>query len=126
MIRQRIATAIMAVFLLAAIPATAQFLHIGNPDLQLPDMTSGGKPATLTISGVGDITDYAFDGSDLEIPFTLNGSGATVWLIVYTEGFKAPYTITGEGPGPYQDPENASPGWHVVDEIGRASCRERV
>jgi hypothetical protein len=115
MIRQRIATAIMAVFLLAAIPATAQFLHIGDPDLQLPDMTSGGKPATLTISGMGDITDYAFDGSDLEIPFTLNGSGATVWLIVYTEGFKAPYTITGEGPGPYQDPENASPGWHVVD-----------
>lgn len=114
MARQRIST-ILTIFLLAAVPAAAQFLHIGNPDLQLSDMTSGGKPATLTIDGLGEIADYAFDGSPLEVPFNLNGSGATVWLIVYTEGFRAPYTITGEGPGPYQDPENSSPGWHVVD-----------
>jgi hypothetical protein len=114
MAKQRIST-ILTIVLLVAAPVAAQFLHIGNPDLQLPDMTSGGKPATLTIDGLGDISDYAFDGSALEVPFNLNGSGATVWLIVYTEGFSAPYTITGEGPGPYQDPENSNPGWHVVD-----------
>jgi len=93
--------------------ASAQFLHIGDPDIQLTDLTSGGKPATLTIEGLADISDYAFDGSTLEVPFTLNGESATVWLIVYTEGFSAPFTIEGEGPGPYADPENAAPGWHV-------------
>ncbi len=106
---------VFAMGLSAAVSVNAQFLHIGNPDLQLPDMTSGGKPTTLEISGVSDMTNYAFDGSDVEIPFQLNGSGATVWLIIYTEGYKAPFTIKGEGPGPYQDPEHANPGWHVVN-----------
>ena len=94
----------LALGLSAAVSVNAQFLHIGDPDVKLPDMTSGGKPATLEMSPLSDITSYAFDGSDLEIPFVLNGSGATVWLIIYTEGYEAPFTITGEGPGPYQDP----------------------
>jgi hypothetical protein len=102
-------------FLLGVGAASAQFLHIGNPDLQLPDMTSGGKPTVMTIDGLTDIGDYAFDGSDLEIPFSLDGSGATVWLIIYTNGFSAPLTIEGEGPGPYADPEHDTPGWHVYD-----------
>ena len=78
---------VFAMGLSVAVSVNAQFLHIGNPDLQLPDMTSGGKPTTLEISGVSDMTNYAFDGSDVEIPFQLNGSGATVWLIIYTEGY---------------------------------------
>ena len=50
-------------------------------------MTSGGEPPTLlTIEGLSDIEDYAFDGSDLEINFSLEGAGATVWLIIYTVG----------------------------------------
>ena len=80
------------------------------------------------MSPLSDITSYAFDGSDLEIPFVLNGSGATVWLIIYTEGYEAPFTITGEGPGPYQDPEHAAPGWHVfggTDVLVYKSAGER-
>ena len=111
-IKRRFAS-VAAIALLIVASVDAQFLHIGNPDLQLPDMTSGGKPATLTIDGLKNIKGYGFDGSNLEIPFTLNGSGATVWLIVYTEGVKSPFTIKGKGPGPYADPENNEPGWHV-------------
>ncbi|MEE2627837.1 MAG: FlgD immunoglobulin-like domain containing protein [Candidatus Latescibacterota bacterium] len=118
----------LALGLSAAVSVNAQFLHIGDPDVKLPDMTSGGKPATLEMSPLSDITSYAFDGSDLEIPFVLNGSGATVWLIIYTEGYEAPFTITGEGPGPYQDPEHAAPGWHVfggTDVLVYKSAGER-
>jgi len=91
----RIAQAAAVIFVGAA---SAQFLHIGDADLQLADMTSGGKPTTLTISGLSDITNYAFDGSTLDVPFTLNGTGATVWLIVYTVDQNPPLTITGDGP----------------------------
>ncbi|MEW6754528.1 MAG: FlgD immunoglobulin-like domain containing protein [Candidatus Latescibacterota bacterium] len=98
--------------------ASGQFLHIGNPDLQLPDLTSGGKPpVVLEIEGLADIPDYAFDGSTLRIPFTLNGSGATVWLVIYTVGQNPPLTIEGEGPAPYRDAERATPGWHVYDGV---------
>jgi flagellar hook capping protein FlgD len=110
---------VVAVGLLAfAGIASAQFLHIGDSDLQLPDMTSGGTPpAVLTVEGLSNITDYAFDGSSLDIPFTLDGSGATVWLIIYTVDQNPPLTITGEGPGPYADPEHADAGWHVYDGV---------
>lgn len=110
---KRLLQASITAMLLVASSVSAQFLHIGNPDIQLTDLTSGGTPATLTIDGLDDIRDYAFDGSTLEIPFTLTGESATVWLIIYTEGQSAPFTIEGEGPGPYADPEHATPGWHV-------------
>ncbi|HJN26513.1 MAG TPA: hypothetical protein QF604_01205, partial [Candidatus Latescibacteria bacterium] len=106
-------TIVAASIALMAGTASAQFLHIGDPDVQLADLTSGGKPNTLTISGISGIADYAFGGAPLDVSFNLDGSGATVWLIVYTAGKSAPYTIEGAGPGPYADPENAAPGWHV-------------
>ncbi len=110
-------TAVLAVLALTAGTASAQFLHIGDPNVQLADLTSGGKPNTLSISGLAPISGYAFDGSGLDVPFTLEGSGATVWLIIYTAGHKAPFTIAGEGPGPYADPEHAGAGWHVFDGV---------
>ena len=110
----KIAQAAAVIFVSAA---SAQFLHIGDADLQLPDMTSGGKPTTLTISGLSDITNYAFDGSTLDVPFTLNGTGATVWLLVYTVDQTPPLTIPGDGPAPYADPEHAGAGWHVYDGV---------
>ena len=61
----RVAAATAVIF---AGAASAQFLHIGDPDLQLVDMTSGGTPTTLTISGLSDISNYAFDGSSLDVP----------------------------------------------------------
>lgn len=108
---------VLAALALTAGGAGAQFLHIGNPDIGLTDLTSGGKPTVLTIRGLANITSYAFNGTNLQIPFTLDGGGATVWLIIYTEGYKAPYTIEGEGPGTYADPEHSQPGWHVYEGV---------
>lgn len=110
-------TAALAALALTAGTSSAQFLHVGNPDLKLADLTSGGKPTTLTIRGLTSVANYPFDGSTLRVPFTLDGAGATVWLIIYTEGYKAPYTIEGEGPGPYADPEHATAGWHVYEGV---------
>jgi len=115
MIRRTIA--VLAILVLTAGTSSAQFLHIGDPDVQLADLTSGGKPNTLTITGLSAISDYAFNGATLDVPFTLSGSGARVWLIVYTAGQSAPFTIEGEGPGPYSDPEHAGAGWHVYDGV---------
>ena len=95
----------------------ADWLLIGDPDIGLADMTSGGKPTTVAIQELSDIADYAFDGSDLEIPFTLDGTGATVYLVIYTVDQHPPLTIEGEGPGPYNDPENAAAGWHVFEDV---------
>ena len=41
-----------------------------------------GMPILLKLEDVGDLG-YAFDGSPLEIPFTLTGTGAAVYLAVY-------------------------------------------
>ncbi len=94
--------------------------YVGSEDLGLNDMDSGGKPSTAAISGLTDITDYAFDGSDLTIPFTLEGTqtgSATVWLVIYTSGQKPPLTIEGEGPPPHIKGNYADPGWHVFQGV---------
>ena len=119
-----------AAFLLLAGTASAQFLHAGNPDVtSLSDMTSGGPPDVLKIEGLSDFPDYAFDGSDLEVNFSLEGAGATVWLFVYTSGQNPPLTIEGEGDPPYKDPTRDQPGWHVyegVDYLVYKSAGERM
>jgi hypothetical protein len=102
---------------LALSPASA-FLHAGSADVGMADMVSGGTPGTiLKIEDLADVSNYAFDGSSVDIPFTLNGAGATVWLIIYTSGQTPPLTITGDGPGPYADSERISAGWHVYDGL---------
>ena len=78
-------------------------------------------PTTLVIRELSDIADYAFDGSDLEIPFTLEGTGATVFLVIYTVDQHPPLTIEGEGPGPYNDPEHAAAGMCLRMWIGWSS-----
>ena len=110
--------AVIALVALVLCPVVAQaWINMGNPDVKIRDLTSGGTPpVTLKITGLKDMT-YAFDGSDLEIPFKLEGSGATVWLIIYTVDAHPPLTISGEGPPPYRDPEHAAPGWHVYDDV---------
>ena len=93
---------------------------VGDGSLGLNDMTSGGRPETVVISGLSPIEDYAFDGSDLSIPFTLEGTqsgSATVWLIIYTKGLNPPLTITGEGPAPHVLGDYAEPGWHVYQNV---------
>ena len=113
---RKLSIAAAAIALMAG-TASAQFLHIGDPDVQLADLTSGGKPNTLSISGISGTEDYAFGGAPLDLEFNLDGSGATVWLIVYTANQLAPLTIEGAGPGPYADPEYAGAGWHVYDGV---------
>ncbi|MBT4099718.1 MAG: T9SS type A sorting domain-containing protein [Gemmatimonadetes bacterium] len=113
---RKLSIAAAAIALMAG-TASAQFLHIGDPDVQLADLTSGGKPNTLSISDISGTADYAFGGAPLNVSFNLDGSGATVWLIVYTADRPAPFTIKGEGPGPYADPEHAGAGWHVFDGV---------
>ena len=108
---RKVGVAAAAVLLVAGIAGAQDErprAYVGSEDLGLNDMNSGGTPSTIVISGLADIADYAFDGSNLSVPFTLEGTqtgSATVWLIVYTAGQHPPLTIT---------------------EIGRASCRERV
>jgi hypothetical protein len=98
--------------------------YVGSEDLGINDMDSGGRPSTTVISGLTSISDYAFDGSDLTIPFTLEGTqtgAATVWLIIYTSGEHPPLTITGSGPAPSDgggtDGNYAAPGWHVFQNV---------
>jgi flagellar hook assembly protein FlgD len=104
--------------------------YVGNEALGMADMNSGSEPVTLEISGLADISNYAFDGSDLTIPFSLDGtqSGeATVWLIVYTSGQSPPLTITGDasagapseqsGGNGGIDGNYAAPGWHVYQNV---------
>jgi len=98
--------------------------YVGSADLGLLDMDSGGAPSTTVISGLTDISDYAFDGSDLSVPFTLEGTqtgAATVFLIIYTSGAHPPLTITGDGPSPADtdgiDGNFGAPGWHIYDDV---------
>jgi hypothetical protein len=53
----------------------------GSPDNML---TRTGEPTTVLITGIGEVG-FQGDGS-VEIPFTLEGSPATVYLSVYTKG----------------------------------------
>ena len=127
---RRTSTAAAAALLLLAGTASAQLIHAGNPEVtSLSQMTSAGPPTLLKIEGLSDMPDYAFDGSDLEVNFSLEGAGATVWLFVYTSGQNPPLTIEGEGPGPYKDPQRDQPGWHVyegVDYLVYKSAGERM
>jgi len=98
--------------------------YVGNEDLGINDMNSGGAPETAVISGLTDIEDYAFDGSDLSIDFTLDGTqtgSATVWLIIYTTGAHPALTIEGEGPRPDEtdgvDNDWGAAGWHVYEDV---------
>jgi flagellar hook assembly protein FlgD len=98
--------------------------YVGSEELGINDMDSGGTPSTATISGLSDISDYAFDGSDLSVSFTLEGTqsgAATVWLIIYTAGEHPPLTITGNGPSPADidgvDGNFGAPGWHVYQDV---------
>jgi len=124
-----VAAAVLLVASIAGAQEERPRAYVGSEDLGLEDMNSGGAPATLVISDLADIDDYAFDGSDLSIPFTLDGTqtgSATVWLIVYTSGQNPPLTITGVGPSPggYDaeadrgtDGNYAAAGWHVYQNV---------
>ncbi len=64
------------------------------------------SPAVMTITGSAEI-DYDFDGSDLTIPFTVNGTPAAVWLVINTKG-QADNIV---------NVRNGNLGWHYVNKI---------
>jgi hypothetical protein len=87
----------MAVGLLAAGAALAQTVTSGDPNVGGAadnfDHWREGMPITMQIE-TQDVK-YEFTGKSVDIPFTLNGSRANVYLAVYTEGADPQY----DGPG---------------------------
>ena len=69
--------------------AFAQTTRYGDPDWTAEDAWRSGMPVVLT-AGTQDVQ-YAFDGNPLEIPFTISGTRATVYLAVYTSGANPQY-----------------------------------
>lgn len=89
---------ISAAFLVGAlaVAALAQTTRYGDPNFVRQDDWRSGWPEILTI----DVSDVGgFDGTSAEIPFTLEGSGATVWLAVYTRGADPQYNGAPFGAG---------------------------
>ena len=70
-------------------PAFAQTTTYGDPDFTVERDWRSGMPIVLTAStqNVG----YEFDGNPLQIPFTITGTRATVYLAVYTSGANPQY-----------------------------------
>jgi len=128
---RKVGTAAASLLILAGVAGAQEDrprAYVGSEDLGINDMDSGGQPSTLVISGLTDISNYAFDGSDLSIPFTLDGTqtgSATVWLIIYTAGQSPPLTIAGstaagapsEQNSPGVDGNYATPGWHIYQNV---------
>ena len=82
--RFMVVLSVLGVLLLTAISAVAQddpadVIVQGKEGYQY---IQSGTPTVLKIADVGTVS-YVFDGSTVEIPFTLQGSGATVVLAVY-------------------------------------------
>ena len=69
--------------------ALAQTTRYGDPDFTPENNWRSGMPVVLT-AGTQDVQ-YAFDGNPLEIPFTIAGTRATVYLAVYTSGANPQY-----------------------------------
>jgi len=64
------------------------------------------SPTVLTLTGEDQIQ-YDFDGTDLMIPFSVEGTPAAVWLIINTNGKAQDISAV----------QNGFLGWHYVDKI---------
>lgn len=69
--------------------AFAQTTRYGDPNIDRATAWNSGMPTVLTAS-TQDMG-YEFDGNPLEIPFTISGTRATVYLAVYTQGANPQY-----------------------------------
>ena len=75
--------------------ALAQSGTAGNPNFDRANDWRSGKPNVLTI----DSRDVSFDGSPVEVPFTLNGGPAEVHLAVYSRDANPQYDGAAFGEG---------------------------
>ena len=64
------------------------------------------SPTVMTLT-CSDEIEYEFDGSDLSIPFKVDGTSAAVWLVINTKG-EADNIV---------DIRNGHLGWHYVNKI---------
>jgi flagellar hook assembly protein FlgD len=69
--------------------AVAQTTSYGDPNFDITSDWKSGMPTVLTVSATDQ--GYEFDGTPLDIPFTISGSRATVYLAVYTKGANPQY-----------------------------------
>ena len=75
--------------------ALAQSGTAGNPNFDRANDWRSGSPNVLTI----DSRDVSFDGSPVEVPFTLNGGPAEVHLAVYSRDADPQYDGAAFGEG---------------------------
>ena len=73
-------------------PASSQTTRWGDPNFVRETDWRSGMPVVLTVTSqdVG----YEFDGTPLQVPFTISGTQANVWLAVYTKGADPQYGAT--------------------------------
>jgi hypothetical protein len=64
------------------------------------------SPIVMTITGQDQIL-YSFDGSNLDIPVTLTGTPAAIWLVINTKDKACKVAHT----------RNGYIGWHFVNKI---------
>ncbi len=96
----------LAAGLIMAGSALAQTVSYGDPNVTSNNPADNadhwrmGQPLVNLQIATQDVK-YEFDGSRLNIPFTLNGSRATVYLVVYTKGANPQYAggLGNGGPG---------------------------
>jgi len=69
--------------------AFAQTTRYGDPNWVAENDWRSGNPVVLTVST--EDQGYKFDGGILQIPFTLSGTQANVWLAVYTKDANPQY-----------------------------------
>ena len=83
--RFMVVLSLLGVLLLTAISAVAQDdpADVIVQGKEGYEYIQSGTPTVLKIGGILGSVGYAFDGSTVDIPFTLQGSGATVVLAVY-------------------------------------------
>ena len=91
---QKTSVFIASLCLLCSTSILAQSVFYGDPNVsgnpaQNPSYWREGLPITLQITTQN--APYGFGGQPLDIPFTLEGSRATVRLAVYTKGANPQY-----------------------------------
>src|SRR3989339_1444128 len=78
------------------------FFLLFTANVKAADFTP--TPMTITVQPQ---LEYKFDGSSLEIPFTLTGTNAAIWLVINTHG-QADNIV---------NVRNGNLGWHYVNKI---------
>ena len=87
----RIFVLMLCLSLILAGSALAQTTRYGDPNWDIETDWDSGWPTVLRMTS-GDIANLPFDGTPIEIPFSISGTpSATVWLAVYSHNANPQY-----------------------------------